>query len=222
VADNGIEGVDPLPGAPVTTATTVDPAVGGWSAELQGTADVAALDPDGPSLSAGQVSLGLLPETSEPRMPTEKAAPPRPSLKVRVGGGFVLGGALALFLGSAMTWIEITGPRVGDQSASTGLDVGDGRITLALAVVLAVLGAGIITGRMARFGGTKVAAMGSLVAGAAALAVAAVDIADVADRASRLGVPAGAVSNVGSGLWLVFVGALFAVGGGLMAFANRQ
>jgi hypothetical protein len=60
-----------------------------------------------------------------------------------------------------------------------------------------------------------------VVAGAAALAVTAVDIADVADRASRLGVPAGAVTNVGTGLWICFVGALVAVGGGLMAFANR-
>ena len=134
----------------------------------------------------------------------------------------MLGGAIALLVGSTMAWMRVTGPRVGDEWTSSGLDLGDGRITVALALVLAVLGAGIITGRMARFGGTKVAAMGALVAGAAALAVTAVDIADVADRAPRLGVPAGAVSNVGTGLWLAFLGALFAVVGGLMAFANRR
>lgn len=218
VADNGIEGLDPLPGMSVGTAT-VDPNVGAWSAELVDTAT--AVGPDGKPLSAGQISLASLPETVEPETPAEKA-PGRPTVKVRAAGAFVLGGGVALLAGSAMSWMDVTGPKVGDEWSATGLDLGDGRITVALAIVLALLGAAIITGRLARFGGTKVAAMGALVAGAAALAVTAVDIADVADRASRLGVTAGAVSNVGTGLWLAFLGALFAVGGGLMAFANRQ
>lgn len=219
VADNGIEGLDPLPGSPVGTAT-VDPNVGAWSSELVGTA--AAVGPDGQPLSAGQISLASLPETADVEDSPNEKAPVRPTVKVRVAGGFVLGGAVALLAGSAMSWMEVTGPKVGDQWSATGLDLGDGRITVALALVLAFLGAAILTGRLAGFGGTKVAAMGALVAGTAALAVTAVDIADVADRASRLGVPAGAVSNVGTGLWLAFLGALFAVGGGLMAFANRQ
>jgi hypothetical protein len=221
VADNGVEGIDPLPGASVA-ATTVDPTVGAWSSELLGTAEAAApLGPDGKPVSAGQISLATLPEVERSESEVTRPAA-RPTPKVRVAGGFVLGGAIALLAGSAMPWMEVTGPKVGDAWTATGLDLGDGRITVALALVLAVLGAAIITGRMTRFGGTKVAAMGALVAGAAALAVVAVDIADVADRATRLGVPVGAVSNVGSGLWLAFVGALFAVGGGLMAFANRQ
>ncbi len=222
VADNGVEGIDPLPGAPGAERTTVDPTVGAWSSELLGTAEtVAPIGPDGDPLSAGQMSLATLPqsERSEVEVARTQARPP---VKVRVAGGLVLGGAVALLVGSVMPWMEVTGPKVGDAWTATGRDIGDGRITVALALVLAVLGAAIITGRMNRFGGTKVAAMGALVAGAAAVAVLAVDIADVADRASRLGVPAGAVSNVGSGLWLAFVGALFAVGGGLMAFANRQ
>ena len=221
VADNGVEGFDPLLGAPGATATTVDPTVGAWSSELLGTAEAVAIGPDGAPLSAGQMSLATLPRSERSEVEVTRPAA-RPSVKVRVAGGFVFGGAIALLAGSAMVWMEVTGPKVGDAWTATGLDLGDGRITVALALVLAVLGAAIITGRMGRFGGPKVAAMGALVAGAAALSVVAVDIADVADRASRLGVPAGAVSNVGSGLWLAFVGALFAVGGGLMAFANRQ
>jgi len=215
VADNGVEGFDPLPGA--TSTTTVDPAVGAWSSELQGTE--AAAGPDGLPLTAGQISLASLPQTDDVAGGSSRTHV-RPSVKVRVSGGFVLGGAIALLVGSATTWMQVTGPRVGDEWTETGVDLGDGRITIILGLLLAVLGVAIITGRM--FGGTKIAAMGSLVAGAAALAVTAVDIADVADRASRLGVPPGAVSNVGTGLWLAFVGALFAVGGGLMAFANRQ
>ena len=91
-----------------------------------------------------------------------------------------------------------------------------------LAILLAVLGVGILTGRLVKVGGTKVGAMGALVAGAAAVAVTAVDIADIAERAQRLGVPPGAVTDVGMGLWLCFVGGLLAVAGGLMAFANRR
>jgi hypothetical protein len=222
VADQGIEGMDPLSGGPATSTGTVDPTVGAWSAELVGAMEAAGPGSlDGKPLSAGQISLASLPETSESEG-SEVRHQARPSVKVRAAGGVVLGGAIALLVGSTMAWMRVTGPRVGDEWTSSGLDLGDGRITVALALVLAVLGAGIITGRMARFGGTKVAAMGALVAGAAALAVTAVDIADVADRAPRLGVPAGAVSNVGTGLWLAFLGALFAVVGGLMAFANRR
>lgn len=218
VADNGIEGYDPLPGVSAP-ATTADP-MGAWSAELAGT--VGTADPvgaDGQALTAGQISLASLTGVDDP-LAEPRRTPARPTTKVRIAGGFVVGGALALLVGSATTWMEVTGPRVGDEWTATGLDLGDGRITIVLGLLLAVLGLAIVVGRM--FGGTKIAAMGSLVAGAAALAVTAVDIADVADRATRLGVPAGAVSNVGTGLWLAFVGALFAVGGGLMAFANRQ
>jgi hypothetical protein len=50
----------------------------------------------------------------------------------------------------------------------------------------------------------------------------AVDIADVVERADRLGVPPGAVTTVGTGLWLCLVGALLAVAGGLLAFTNRR
>ena len=228
VADNGVEGRDPLPGlagadtaatAMGVTGSTVDPTVGAWSSELVNTAG--AVGADGQPLSAGQASLATLPAIDEPEH-IRLRGPVRPSVKIRTAGGLVLGGAIALLAGSALSWMQVTGPKVGDEWTATGLNLGDGRITLVLAVVLAVLGAWILSGRMTRFGGTKVAAMGALVAGAAALAVTAVDIADVADRASRLGVPVGAVTNVGTGLWLAFLGALFAVGGGLMAFANRQ
>ncbi|MFA5882670.1 MAG: DUF2510 domain-containing protein [Acidimicrobiia bacterium] len=224
VADFGVESVDPLPGVAAAgvaaDGSTVDPMVGAWSSELLDTA-AGAVGPDGQPVSAGQASLATLPAVDEPE-PGHTRAPARTTAKVRIAGGLVLGGAIALLVGSGLTWMEVTGPKVGDAWTATGMNLGDGRITVVLGIVLAVLGAAIVSGRMTRFGGTKVAAMGALVAGAAALAVTAADIADVADRAARLGVPAGAVTNVGNGLWLAFLGALFAVGGGLMAFANRQ
>ena len=72
-----------------------------------------------------------------------------------------------------MTWMTVRGPRVNDSATATGMNIGDGRITVVLAIVLAVLGAGLLTGRMRKLGGTKVAAMGALVAGAAGVAVTA-------------------------------------------------
>jgi hypothetical protein len=235
VADDGTEGIDPVPGTEVVQnpdfglaaagfgETTVEPT--GWSAQL-----VAGTDVDGgyppavgaePTVSAGQASLAMLPE----REAIEDDAPRvqvRTTGKVVVGGWMVVVGAVALLLGSTMPWMHVRGPRVSDAATATGMDLGDGRITVLLAVLLAVLAAGILTGRLQRFGGTKVAAMGVLVAGAAAVAVTAVDVADVADRAARLGVPTGAVTSVGSGLWLCFLGSLLAVAGGLLAFANRE
>jgi hypothetical protein len=202
-----------------------DPA-DGWSAQLLGGTDAhGALPPAvvaaDPMVSAGQASLARLGDREDvdddpPRVRM------RPTGKVIVAGWMTVVGAVALVFGSTMPWMHVRGPRVSDDATSTGMGLGDGRITVALAILLTVLAAGLLTGRMQRIGGAKVAAMGVLVAGAAAVAVTAVDIADVADRAARLGVPAGAVTSVGSGLWLCFLGGLLAVAGGLMAFANRD
>jgi hypothetical protein len=230
VADQGTEGVDPIPGTEAVRiadfgVAAADPA-DGWSAQLLGGTDahgalaqaVVAADP---MVSAGQASLARLGDREDvdddpPRVRV------RPTGKVVVAGWMTVAGAVALLFGSTMPWMHVRGPRVSDDATSTGMGLGDGRITVALAILLTVLAAGLLTGRMQRIGGAKVAAMGVLVAGAAAVAVTAVDIADVADRAARLGVPAGAVTSVGSGLWLCFLGGLLAVAGGLMAFANRD
>jgi hypothetical protein len=232
VADNGIEGIDPVPGTEsvqaMDTAATASAATGdSWSTQFFGDT---ALDPGisqvataETPMSAGQASMAMLGDRDEDRMQEERREPPvRPTGKVVVGGWMVIAGAAALVLGSMMPWMHVRAPRVTDSATSTGMNIGDGRTTVALAILLAVLAAGILTGRMQRVGGTKVAAMGVLVAGAAAVAVTAVDIADVADRATRLGVPAGAVTSIGSGLWLCFIGGLLAVSGGLLAFANRE
>jgi hypothetical protein len=230
VADQGTEGVDPIPGTAAVQntdfgVTAADPA-DAWSAQLLGGTDAdGAFSPAvaaEASVSAGQASLAMLPEREDVEADDEPRLRVRPTGKVVVGAWMVVVGAVALLLGSTMPWMHVRGPRVSDTASSTGMNLGDGRITVALAILLTVLAGAILTGRMPRFGGTKVAAMGLLVAGAAAVAVTAVDIADVADRATRLGVPAGAVTSVGSGLWLCFLGGLLAVAGGLMAFANRE
>lgn len=216
VVVDGVERVDAiLPAADHATAVTEpDPAL---TAEQQWTDADDALGDASPALASSPAPPPV--EDTDADVARDVA---RPSVKVRVGGGLVLAGAVGVLAGSSSTWMRVRGPRLNDAWTATGLDLGDGRITIVLAVLLAVLGAGLLTARLARVGGSKVGAMGALVAAAAGLAVTAVDIADVADRASRLGVPSGAVSNVGNGLWLAFVGSLFAAGGGLLAFTNRQ
>lgn len=236
VADDGVEAIDLLPGmTPVTQSSTVwgdglaaswpvgtDATSGGIGAVTEPARD--ATNGDSAPMSAGQASLASLVSQATNDEDDKEAERPRtrPPLKVRIGGAIALLGAAALLVGSGMNWMEVRGPRVNDAYTSTGVDLGDGRITIALALVIALLGAVIVTGRMAKVGGSRVAAMGALVAGAAAVAVTAVDIADVADRAARLDVPVGAVADVGTGLWLAFIGGLIAVGGGLMAFTNRR
>jgi hypothetical protein len=218
VANNGAEGSDPVPGTEAVQTSAAAVMVG---PELDSAFAPAAATAEPQAMSAGQASLAQLGEREQ----VDEDRPrfrERPTGKVVVGAWMVVAGAAALILGSTMPWMHVRRPRLGESSSSTGMGLGDGRITVALALLLVVLAVGILTGRMQRMGGTKVAAMGVLVAGAAAVAVTAVDIADVADRAARLGVPADASTQVGSGLWLCFLGGLLAVGGGLMAFANRD
>jgi hypothetical protein len=180
-----------------------------------------AASPEPEAMSAGQASLAQLGDREEIEADQPRIRE-RPTGKVAVGAWMVVAGALALIIGSTMSWMHVRPARVGDPTTASGMDLGDGRITVALAIVLVVLAAGMLTGRLQRIGGTKVAAMGVLVAGAAAVAVTAVDMADVAARAARLGVPADAGTSIGRGLWLCFVGGLLAVGGGLLVFANRE
>jgi hypothetical protein len=230
VADNGVEGIDPVPGATpaqaVDTVATLAAATDGWSPQHSGGAELgryAQVAPAEPTISAGQATLAVLGDREDAEgMPEGRRERVRPTGKVVVGAWMVVAGAAALVLGSTMPWMHVNARQVNDSTTATGMDLGDGRITVVLAIVLAVLAAGILTGRMQRIGGTKFAGMGVLVVGAAAVAVTAVDIADVADRAARLGVAPSAVTHIGSGLWLCFLGGLLAVAGGLMAFANRD
>jgi hypothetical protein len=231
VADNGIEGFDPVAGAEPVQSTTmmtagVDPEAVAWSEQVLGDTDLGGTTPQAApgdsAMSVGQASLAMLPERDDEEHDDAPRLYAPPPVKVVVAGWMIIASAFALLLGSTMTWMTVRGPRVNDSTSASGMSIGDGRITVVLAIVLAVLGAGLLTGRLRKLGGTKVAAMGALVAGAAGVAVTAIDIADVADRATRLGVPQGAVTSVGTGLWLCFIGALLAVAGGLMAFANRE
>ena len=195
VADNGVEGIDPVPGAPATSAAATqadDTATAAWSAQLlSGTNVDGALpivpDSGEPQMTAGQASLAKLGEAEywddEPARTRT-----RPRGKVYVAGWMVLAGAVALLAGSSMPWMQVRGPRVGDSVTESGVNLGDGRITIVLAILLAILGVGILTGRLVKVGGTRVGAMGALVAGAAAVAVTAVDIADVAERARSVSV----------------------------------
>ena len=190
VADDGTEGVDPVPGtAAVQTADTmmggVDPAAAAWSAQLLGNTDVdGATPPVAVRQSDGECRAGVAGDASRPRrLGTTSPCARGPPTKVVVAGWMIVAGALALIVGSTLTWMTVRGPRVGDSATATGMSIGDGRITVVLAIALAVLGAGLLTGRLRKLGGTKVAAMGALVAGAAGVAVTAIDIADVADRA---------------------------------------
>jgi hypothetical protein len=153
VADDGTEGVDPVPGtAAVQTADTmmggVDPAAAAWSAQLLGNTDVdgATRAIANPMVSAGQASMAMLPDRDDVEADDGPRLYEPPPTKVMVAGWMIVAGAFALLLGSTMTWMTVRGPRVNDSAVASGMNIGDGRITVVLAIALAVLGAGLLTG----------------------------------------------------------------------------
>src|SRR4051794_31040518 len=118
VADHGVEGTDPVPGADsVQNADTmtggVDPAAAAWSAQLLGDADldgVPHVAPAEPTVSAGQASMAMLTDRDDVDDERPRLHVPVPT-KVMVAGWMIVAGAFALLLGSTMTWMTIRGPR---------------------------------------------------------------------------------------------------------------
>ena len=184
------KGVDPVPGtAAVQTADTMMGGAGGGGRRSRWATPTSTARPSRSRRQSdgelrGRRRWRCFPTTTTTR-PTTACVYVPPPTKVVVGGWMIVVGALALMVGSTMTWMTVRGPCVNDSATATGMSIGDGRITVVLAIALVVLGAGLLTGRLRKLGGTKVAAMGALVAGAAGVAVTAIDIADVADRATR-------------------------------------
>src|SRR3954447_844938 len=149
VADNGVESSDPVAGAaPTHTADTmaggVDAAAGAWSTQLLGDTEYGATPqvatPDS-AVSAGQASLAMLRDRDDVEDDERSRAHAPVATKVMVAGWMIVAGAIALMLGSTMTWMTMRGPRVNDSAVASGMNIGDGRITVVLAITLVVLGA---------------------------------------------------------------------------------
>jgi hypothetical protein len=134
---------------------------------------------------------------------TEPARAHNPAL-----GWIVLGGAIALFVGSFLPWASVD--TVFGSVSKNGTS-GDGVFTLVGAVVVALLTFPAVKQPVAR-GRSMAAFIVALLAGV----ICVVDIVDV----NRVADEAGAQVNVGAGLWLCAVGAGAAAIAALLLFVG--
>ncbi|MGB8860818.1 MAG: hypothetical protein WCC60_16280 [Ilumatobacteraceae bacterium] len=139
--------------------------------------------------------------------------PPRPA--VAVGSGLLILGGIMLIAGSFLNWFSLFGEKYTGFSGSGG-DTKDGPVFVFFGVL--ALGFGI-SQLLAR----KVLAVGILAIVFAAFAVLAAlaDLSDVSD-AMDLAESIDATASQGPGLWVILIGSLLALAGGIATVAKRR
>lgn len=151
-------------------------------------------------------------------LPPAQTKGPRP--KVTAGSIALIAGAVLLVVGSFLNWAEVDLGDFGSTSfngfASDG-GTKDGPVFVFFALVLGGFGIAMLAAR-------KVLAVSILSVVFAVLAVlaAVADLKDVSDLESDLGGFGGFEVQVGPGLWVVLLGALVALGGGIATLAFRR
>lgn len=138
----------------------------------------------------------------------------RPGL---LSGSLAIVAGVLVALGSFLPWITLRAPFVGQISRS-GLEGGDGIFTLVLGLGLAALGVARITSDTERTIQRWALLLGAIVGGIGGLnfADAQARAADVAREAEGA-----AIGAVGMGLWVILVGAVFALLAGLITKPMR-
>jgi hypothetical protein len=122
----------------------------------------------------------------------------------------VILGGLLVAVGSFLPWVTATAPFIGSISRS-GMDGGDGVITLVLGAAAAVLGLMFAGGLRLSKGGPILIILCAVAAGV----VAGLDYSDVQGRVQVAEAASSLVSaSVGAGLWSIFVGAVMTGIGG--------
>ena len=139
--------------------------------------------------------------------------PPRPA--VTVGAGMLVLGGVMLIAGSFLTWFSVLGESYTGFSDGDG-GVKDGPVFVGLGVLALAFG---VVQLMTR----KVLALGILAIIVAALALLAAladigDVGDVVDLADSLDIEA----SSGPGLWVILIGAMIALAGGIATVAKRR
>ena len=153
------------------------------------------------------------PPESAPAYLAPPPAPAVPVVPVRTAGAWwLIAGAGAAIVGSFLPWATITAVFVGTINKS-GVQGGDGWISIALAVPLLVFGV-----RAAR-------SLGAVPVGwsiVLALVLGAFAVFEVSDASNKVSAANAAVNgyghaDVGFGLWLVIIGAVATLVGGFIA-----
>lgn len=142
----------------------------------------------------------------QPPAATAAAAPRAvPAQTMSLASVAVLLGGILYAAGSALPWISITAAFVGTVTRS-GLEGGDGIITIGLGIVLALVGLAHVIGSKAA--GSKVALI--LVA-VIAVGFAIFEISTINNRIAGLGADIRPLASVGIGLWMMVVGSVVAL-----------
>jgi hypothetical protein len=143
-----------------------------------------------------------------------QATGPQPGLGGSIMAG--LGGAVVA-VGSFLPWITARTPF---QTVNrSGLEGGDGTITLVLGIVIIVL----VAVRLMRPQAAAPSGIGILLAAAGAAVVAGIDLADINNRIETAqGASALVQASVGVGIWAIFVGAGLSVIGSLSIISQRR
>jgi len=130
--------------------------------------------------------------------PHERAEPQFGAIAVVVGGAL-------MGLGSILPWATATGP-FGLSISKSGIEGGDGLITIVLGIAIAIIGLGMVRGA------TEVQRVLAIVGSLVALAVVALNYSDIESRLSDLGNSGSLVyGSVGIGIWLIGIGSVVAL-----------
>lgn len=153
-------------------------------------------------------------------LPAAPTAGQRP--KVVVGSVLLIVGGVLLVVGSFLNWAKVSLGGIGFDTSFNGFGSGDetkdGPVFVFFALVLAGFGLTMLLAR-------KVLAVSILAVIFAALAVlvAVADLKDVSDLADELNVFGSTVDvQVGPGLWVVLLGAVISLAGGIATLVVRR
>ena len=170
---------------------------GEWLDAAPGTTDAS---PDGPVVAPAPPPP-VAPPAPAPAAPTGAAAsqlnPAGPVLGILAGVGVVVG--------SFLPWITVSAPLVGTLSRS-GMDGGDGQITLALGVVIGILSLVALSSGKA----SSVIRVLVMLGGIAAGAVALIDYQDLQKRIGSVDTTY-VSATIGVGIWVIGIGAILAI-----------
>jgi hypothetical protein len=134
---------------------------------------------------------------------------------VTLGAWLLIAGGALLIVGSFLDWFSVLGETYTGFSSGDGGSK-DGPVFVFLGAVLLAFGVAQLVAR-------KVLALGILAIVVGALAVLAAladisDVSDVVDLADSIGVDA----SSGPGLWVILIGAMVALAGGIATVAKRR
>jgi hypothetical protein len=172
------------------------------------------LDFDDPHLASSSVTASSRPTgafaADQPGSPADRTTVP---VEVNVPALFVALGGLMGLIGSFLPWVTATIPFAG-SIARSGIEGGDGWVSVVLGAALSIVGGALAAGRSAS-GVAKssltVFALGALLAGFGAF-----ELLNVQSRIEEIDVEYRSLAAVGIGIWMIIVG------GGMAAVASLR